>query len=174
MPHGIIIFGLNGSGKTTLGRELARLLNFKYIDHEDYAFEKSEIPYTNPRSSEETAALMLADIEKCRGFVLSAVKGNFGSEIESLYSLAVYITVPTDLRIERVKQREHERHGKRIREGGDMYEQNIKFMDFIASRSLSGIEEWMKTLACPVISIDGTKDLQENVDMILKEMEEGA
>ena len=46
-PHGIIIFGANGSGKTTLGRELARILDFKHTDIEDYCFEQSEIPYTN-------------------------------------------------------------------------------------------------------------------------------
>jgi len=38
--NGILLFGANGSGKTTLGRELARILNFKHIDHENYAFEE--------------------------------------------------------------------------------------------------------------------------------------
>lgn len=33
-PQGIIVFGANGAGKTTLGRELARILNFKHMDHE--------------------------------------------------------------------------------------------------------------------------------------------
>ena len=42
--HGIIVFGANGSGKSTFGRELARVLNFKHMDIEDYYFEKSEIP----------------------------------------------------------------------------------------------------------------------------------
>ncbi|MDR7855204.1 shikimate kinase [Tissierella sp.] len=49
-PHGIIVFGANGSGKSTLGRELANLLNFKYMDIEDYHFYKSKIPYTLERS----------------------------------------------------------------------------------------------------------------------------
>lgn len=48
-PHGIIIFGANGSGKTTLGSELARILNFKHMAHEAYAFAESETPYTNKR-----------------------------------------------------------------------------------------------------------------------------
>lgn len=45
-PHGIIVFGANGSGKTTLGCELAHLLNFKHMDHEDYHFknQKFHIP----------------------------------------------------------------------------------------------------------------------------------
>lgn len=38
MPKGILIFGANGSGKSTLGRELARVLNYTYMDIEDYHF----------------------------------------------------------------------------------------------------------------------------------------
>lgn len=63
-PHGIIVFGANGSGKSTLGRELANILNFKYMDIEDYYFEKSKIPYTIERSHEECLNLMLADIKR--------------------------------------------------------------------------------------------------------------
>ena len=89
MAHGILIFGANGSGKSTLGRELARILGFKHIDHEDYAFEESDIPYSVERPFEKCAVLMLADIEKSNGFVLSAVTGDFGDKNESLYGLAV-------------------------------------------------------------------------------------
>jgi shikimate kinase len=71
-PHGIIVFGANGSGKSTLGRELARILNFKYMDIEDYHFKKSETPYTVERLHEDCLNLMLADIEKYNSFVLSA------------------------------------------------------------------------------------------------------
>jgi hypothetical protein len=42
--------------------------------------------------------------------------------------------------------------------GGDMYEQRRKFIDFVASRSLTRIEQWAETLTCPIISIDGTID----------------
>lgn len=161
-PQGIIVFGANGSGKSTLGRELARVLNFKHMDIEAYAFKESEIPYTNPRSHEECIELMLADIERERGFVISAVTGDFGDKIVSLYDLAVFLSAPIELRIKRIKQRAHERYGERVREGGDMYEQNMKFIDFAATRSLSKIEQWAETLLCPVIRIDGTKDWRGN------------
>ena len=70
-PRGIIVFGANGSGKTTLGRELARILNFKYMDIEDYCFPKSEIPYSVVRSREDCLKSMLNDIEKYRSFVIT-------------------------------------------------------------------------------------------------------
>ena len=161
-PHGIIVFGENGSGKTTLGRELARVLNYKHMDIESYAFKESDIPYTHPRPQEEYIALMLADIKKHRSFVISAVTGDLGVTIPLFYELAVWIEAPLDTRIKRIEQRAYERYGARVREGGDMYEQNLNFIDFVASRSPARIEQWAQTLACPVIRVDGTVDWRIN------------
>ena len=169
MSQGIIVFGANGSGKSTLGRKLAHILNYKYMDIEDYNFIKSEIPYTVVRTREDCLNLMLADIEKYGSFVLSAVVGDFGEEISTMYNFAVFISAPLETRIERIKQRAYEQHGERIRKGGDMYEQHLKFVDFVASRSLSRIEQWAKTLVCPVIYVDGIKPISENTEMIVEE-----
>ena len=168
-PCGIIVFGLNGSGKTTLGRELARILNFKRMDIEDYYFEESEIPYTVPRSRVDCLSLMLADIEKHGSFVLSAVTGDFGDAVSRFYELAVYMTAPLELRIGRVKKRAYEQHGERVLKGGDMYEQEQKFFSFAASRSLLKIEQWAQTLTCPVIRIDGTVDWHINAANIAEQ-----
>jgi adenylate kinase family enzyme/ADP-ribose pyrophosphatase YjhB (NUDIX family) len=153
--QGILIFGANGSGKTTLARELASILKFKHIDHEDYAFEKSEIPYTKPRAFEDCVNLMLADIKESRGFVLSAVTGNFGSEIESMYGLAIYLQAPLDVRLKRIARRGINRYGERVGKGGDMYKGQNEFEEFVAKRPLSKTEEYAKTLNCPVIRADG-------------------
>jgi adenylate kinase family enzyme len=166
-PHGIIIFGANGSGKTTLGCELARVLNYKHMDIEDYAFADSEIPYTNERSLDEQTKLMLADIEKNHRFVLTAVTGDFGDIIPQYYKLAVHISASLDVRVERIKQRAYERHGERIREGGDMYEQHLEFVDFVVSRSLTRIEQWAKTLSCPIIRVDGKENWRKNAENIV-------
>ena len=165
-PQGIIVFGPNGSGKTTLGRELARILNFKHMDIEDYYFEKSEIPYTIERSHEDCLNLMLADIEKYRSFIITALTGEFGDTIPMFYNLAVYMTAPKELRVKRVKQRAYKHHGERVCEGGDMYEDYLKFVNAVSSCSLSRIEQWMKTLSCPVIRIDGAEDWRVNAEII--------
>ncbi len=158
MPKGIIIFGANGSG--------ARVLNYKYMDIEDYHFIKSEIPYTVERSREDCLNLMFTDIEKYHSFVISAVTGDFGEEISLMYDFAVFMSAPLETRIERIKQRAFKQHGERVYEGGDMYEQQLKFVDFVASRSLSRIEQWAETLVCPVIHVDGTKSISENTEFI--------
>ena len=161
MQRGIIIFGANGSGKSTLGRELARVLNFKYMDIEDYHFEKSKIPYTIERSRENCLNLMLADIKKYNSFVLSAVTGDFGEEISSMYDLAVFMSAPIEIRMERIEKRAYEKHGERILKGGDMHEQHLKFVNFARLRNLSNIDKWAETLNCSVICVDGTWDYRQ-------------
>ncbi len=127
-PHGIIIFGANGSGKTTLGRELARILNYRHMDIEDYCFEKSEIPYTKVRSKKNYLKLMLTDIEKYGSFVISTVIGDLGDIIPQFYELAIFMSAPHELRMERVKNRSYQLYGERVCEGGDMYEQELKLI----------------------------------------------
>ena len=172
-PRGIIVFGANASGKSTVGRELARILNFKYMRHQDYHFEESEIPYTVERSREDCLSLMLADIEKYGSFVLSAVTGDFGNMIPQYYELAVYVSAPLEIRMKRLEQRAYERHGERIRKGGDMYEQHLKFTDFVASRPLSRIEQWAETLTCLIIRIDGTEDWRANAEYVAEQYLKG-
>jgi uridine kinase len=153
-----MVFGANGSGKTTLGRELARILDFKRMDIEDYYFLPSEIPYTAERTREEVINLLLADIKEHGSFVLSGVTGDYGDIIPQYYKLGVYIEVPLELRLKRIEQRQNERFGERVQKGGDMYEQQLDFVDFVKSRSLSRINEWAETLTCPIIRVDGTQD----------------
>jgi uridine kinase len=170
-PTGILLFGANGSGKTTTGRELARVLGWKHIDAEDIFFEPSDVPYTNPRTREEAARLLLAEIERCRRFVLTSVTGDYGGEVVRWYKLAVYLSAPLALRLERFDQRESVRHGERVLQGGDMYESHNKFRDFIANRPLEKIERWGETLTCPVIRMDSMVDWRTNAKNIAMQYE---
>lgn len=169
MPKGIVVIGANGSGKSTLGRELAHILQYKYMDIEDYYFVKSEIPYSVARSREECLAFMLDDIEKYTSFVMSAVNGDFGEKINAMYECAVFMSAPLEIRLERIKQRAYKQHGERVCEGGDMFDQEKKFYNFVASRTLSEVEKWAETLLCPVIRVDGTKPVHENTAWIVSQ-----
>ncbi|MDR2932768.1 MAG: AAA family ATPase [Oscillospiraceae bacterium] len=165
-PHGIIVFGANGSGKTTLARELARVLSYKHMDIEDYCFEETAIPYAKARPREDYINLMLNDIEKHRSFVLSTVIGDLGDAIAQFYELAVYMSAPHELRMERIKQRSFSQFGNRVLKGGDMVERELRFYEFVATRPLEKIERWAHTLTCPVIHIDGTLDWRVNAAFI--------
>ena len=76
-------------------------------------------------------------------FVLSAVDGDFGEEITQMYKLAVFLSAPVEIRMQRTKRRAYEQYGERVMPGGDMYEQQQRFMDFARERSLSHINTWL-------------------------------
>lgn len=166
MSYGIAIIGANGSGKTTLGKYLAELLNYKHMDVEDYYFRESEIPYANPRTREEVQELMLADIKKHNQFILSSVNCDFGDEINTLYDYIIYIKAPLDIRLERVKQRSLDRFGSRVLEGGDMYEQEQKFFNFVAARTMDKTDAWLQDVKCPVFYVDGKEPIAINAQRI--------
>ena len=54
--------------------------------------------------------------------------------------------------------------------GGDLYEQEESFFQLVESRSEDFVESWVQTLNCPVIKVDGTKPLEENIAFIIKEI----
>ena len=49
-----------------------------------------------------------------------------------------------------------------------MYEQQNEFYNFVASRKTDKVEKWLKTLSCQVIKLDGTKNIHDNVNCIVK------
>lgn len=165
--HGIILLGANGSGKSTLGRELARVLNFAHFDVEEYYFYKTDIPFTSMRPEEERTWMLLSDMEKHGSFVVSGDISDWSKEFLTAFDLVIFLSAPADIRMKRIENREHERWGDRIREGGDMYEQQKKFRAFAASRDISKLEPRASLYSCPVLRVDSTKPMKENMDEIL-------
>ena len=113
MGIGIIVCGLNGCGKSTFGKALADKLNCKFMDIEDYYFPKTNnnYIYASPRTRAEVAELLYDDLKKRVRFVLASVRGDFGDEIEALFSFAVLISVPKEIRMERVRNRSFQNSG---------------------------------------------------------------
>lgn len=164
MIQGIAIVGGNGSGKTTLGKALAARLGWKAMDVEDYYFNPSSVPYAEPRTKGEVTQLLLADMKAHKRFVFSSVNCDYGPEINRLYSCVIYLQVPGDIRLARVKQRAVDKFGNRVLEGGDMYEQEQQFFKFVASRSMEKTDTWVQSLTCPVIHLDGTQPISTNTE----------
>ena len=44
-----------------------------------------------------------------------------------------YINLDKSIRLERIKQREEQRFGNRIKKGGDLYEQHLSFLEWVAN-----------------------------------------
>ena len=166
----ILICGLNGSGKTTLGKKLADALGFQFLNDEDYFFLKSDIPYSKSRTDEEVREFITSYIEQHKNIVLTATRGDLGDEINSFYDTVIYLFAPLELRLSRIKKREYDRFGKRVLKGGDMYEQQKEFHNFVVSRTTEKTEKWLNTLSCGVVKLDGSNPIDDNVEFIKKQL----
>lgn len=170
MGTGIIICGLNGAGKSTMGKALAKELGVCFIDIENLYFQKTDPHYTyaSPRTRKEVEQLLHSEIKAHKDFVLASVKGDYGENIHPFFRYAVLIDVPRDIRLQRVKERSFQKFGSRMLPSGDLYEQEENFFNLVKSRAENTVEEWVQTLDCPVIRVDGTKPIEENVKFIIE------
>lgn len=172
MGIGILICGLNGCGKSTVGRALAKEIGFHFIDNENLFFSRTDVnePYVNQNSRDKVERLLMDEVHEHGDFVFAAVKGDYGKEIISLYKYIVLIEVPKEIRSQRVRNRSFQKFGSRMLMGGDLFEQEESFFKMIESRQEDYVENWLRMLSCPVIKIDGTKPIEENVALIIKQI----
>ena len=168
MRSGILVCGLNGSGKSTLGKELARVLGYTFIDIEDCYFPKNDdnYLYAAPRSGDEAEKILWEKISSCDRFVLASVKGNFDEKITSLFEAIVRLNVTKEIRMNRIKERSFRKFGDRMLPGGDLHEIEESFFAMVEARTEQYVDDWLSGMKCPVIEVDGTKYVKENVKNI--------
>lgn len=168
MGIGIMVCGLNGCGKSTLGKALAQELGFHFIDNEYLFFSRAKLdePYTSPRSRAEAETLFAQEVNEHNNFVFASVTGDYAKNIDDLYQYVILIDVPKEIRMQRVRNRSFDKFGNRMLQGGDLYESEEAFFEYIENRPENHVEKWVETLNCPIIRVDGTKTIEENIEFI--------
>ena len=176
----IHIFGASGSGVSTLGRSLASYLQIPFYDADDFYWKKTNPPFIEAAPIEERKLLLKNAVSVCDSWVVAGTLVSWGDSIQDEFDLAVYLHVPKEERIRRLKIRESERFGTRIEVGGDMYDGHLKFIEwatqydegFLGGRSKPRHESWMKTLKCPILRIEGSENTQALINMVLNYLAE--
>ncbi|MDR1002786.1 MAG: AAA family ATPase [Oscillospiraceae bacterium] len=169
IPCGILIFGASGSGTTTIGRELARLLDCTHIEIDDIFWQKTDPPFQTPVPLEQRKRDLLAAAQKAGRFVASGSACGWDEAILPFLRLGVFVQTATAIRIERLKKREYNDFGERILPGGDMYENHTEFLEWVAKyddggadmRSHALHEKWIEAAPCPILRVDGTRDVHD-------------
>ena len=173
MKSGIMIIGPSGSGKTTLGKKLAEELRYPFFDVDEFIwrFDTPEL-YTVMYSREEKISRLQDAIAPYEHFVMAGSMSSFHAYFDEYFGMMVLLYAEPDIRIERVKERAVKRFGDRVAEGGDMYESNLKFLndnrryEEDGSPNLKEQREWMNSLPCIKLELDGAKSIDENLCII--------
>ncbi|SIO50582.1 P-loop NTPase family protein [Chitinophaga niabensis] len=153
----ILIFGASGAGSTTQGKDLSAVLNIPYFDTDHYFWETS---FTVKRDPVTRNSMLKADLAKQESFIVGGSLVSWGDEWTSIFDRAIFLYLPPDIRLERLRKREFERYGDVIYTDPERTKLYEEFMDWAASydtdtprRSLAVHEAWMKKLTCPVLTI---------------------
>jgi len=177
----IHVFGASGSGTTTLGKAIGKRLSCRALDSDDFFWLPTNPPYTTRRPADERVALIREEFAKDGDAVLSGSLVDWGDSLIPLFTLAVRLVTPTDERIRRIKEREHARFGSRIDDGGDMHAAHEAFLRWASAyddgpvtiRSRAEHDRWQTKLTCRLLTLDGTRPVDELVDEVERALAEG-
>jgi adenylate kinase family enzyme len=174
MNYNIIhIVGASGAGTSALGQVLELKYGYKWLDTDGYFWQKTDPPFVKSLPHEERVKLMSAAIQEFPQCAISGSLCGWGDVFIPRFDLVVFIDTPTDVRIKRLEKREAERFGERIRKDGDMYENHIYFIEWAKGydtrddgRCRKVHEEWLKTVSCPILRLDGTTQIDELLEQV--------
>lgn len=160
----IHIYGASGSGTSTLGKMLCVELGYYHLDTDDYYWLPTNPPFVVSRPVKERLELLLRDIHEKKNTIISGSLCGWGDEVIANFDLVIRLTVPDEVRIERLKKREFLRYGERISIGGDMHEGHLKFIKWaadydngdISMRSKALHDKWTTLIQCEIMILDGT------------------
>lgn len=175
----IHILGASGSGTTTLAIELAKRLNLTYFDSDNYLWLNTNIPYKEKRKLNERVELLKHDFSSNNDCVLSGSIYDWGDELIDLFDLIVFLWIPSNIRMERLKQRDIKRYGSLINKGEKMHEMHMDFMGWASKydngdvniRSRKSHENWLDKASCKVLRVEGSYEVDYKVKIIMNYIE---
>lgn len=174
----IHIFGASGSGATTLGKQLSLQLGWKHLDADDYYWEKTNPPFQTKIPLTAGNASITQAFEAHESVIISGSMVSWGKQWESAFDLAVFLYLPPEIRMERLRNRETERYGKLLQTDEPTISSSKAFLAWAAKyddpdfegRSLTIHNQWIKKLTCPVLRIEGDTTVSERVALVLDEI----
>jgi len=164
-PARIHITGPSGAGSTTLGHALADRLDFPVHDSDDYYWLPTAPPYREPRPAADRARLFAEMIGDRTDWIFTGSLMGWGDRFIPLLDLVVFLYVPCDCRIARLREREGRHFGnKAVAPGGWRHEETEDFIEWAShyddgtrdGRNLGNQRAWLAGLPCTVLELQGT------------------
>ena len=174
----ILIFGAAGSGSTTLAEAL-KPYGYAHVEVDEAIFELTDPPFLKRRTEQEARAYLETQVSKHEYVVISGAMVGFGDSLKSSIDLFIFLHIPTEERITRIKQRELSRFGSRVLPGGDMYQMHMDFLAWVKAyetgddtvRSLAQHRKWLSNVQKPVIEITTVLSVEAIIEKIIPFLE---
>lgn len=169
----IMIMGASGAGATTLGDALVKNNpDFLHLDSDVYFWEKTDIPFDQPRKTEERNLLFESDFSTQKNIVVTGSIFNWNNIYKDLFDLVVLLYIPQKLRLQRLADREILRYGNKI-----LFDEklNAKYKAFLAwaaeydleentsNRTLRQQKKWLTEVQCTTLFLEGDLTVKERL-----------
>jgi adenylate kinase family enzyme len=172
MPR-IHITGASGTGTTALGRALAGRLRIPHFDSDDYYWIPTVPPYRIRRDKAVRDARLDEDLASFADWVWSGSALSWN--IQPAVTLCVFLTVPRELRLTRLRAREqaafelpYVSHEERDAELEVFLAWAASYDDGgMTGRTLARHEAWLAGLSIPVLRIDGDTTTEQRVERVV-------
>ncbi|MEM6843724.1 MAG: AAA family ATPase [Bacteroidota bacterium] len=174
----IHLVGASGSGVTTLGQALAKELAYPYFDVDNYYWKKTDPPFTEKQPVAHRQTSLRTDLSPHPNWILGGSLISWSDFIQDTFDLTVFLNLPPDVRIARLRRREQQRYGTVIETDPVRRRQYEDFMEWAAQyerddfsgRSRKNHLDWLETLKCPVLKLEGDLSVADRVRRVKDEL----
>lgn len=172
MPDRIHIFGASGSGTTSLASALAARHGHRHLDVDDFYWLPTDLPYREPRPRDARLALLRPAVAESPRWVLSGSLCGWGDSLISEFELVIFLVVPREVRLARLRARERERYGaEALAPGGVLYHAHVEFLHWAGRYDVGGVEirsralheAWLAGVPDPLLRLDGNRTVGEQL-----------
>lgn len=178
-PRHIHILGASGSGTTTLGQALASQLGCPHLDTDSFFWLPTDPPFQVKREREERQRLLMKELTCRPQWVLSGSLCGWGDLAIPLFTHVVFLWLPTEVRLARLRQREQQRFQEAVQPGGSLFGAHWRFLEWAAGydtgdesmRSRQLHETWLAALPCPVVRVERDLPVKESARIVIRYME---
>lgn len=172
MPSRIHIVGASGSGTTSLGSAIAAKHGHRHLDTDSFYWYPTDPPYRQPRPRETRLVLLRDALTGCERWVLSGSLCGWGDLLIPEFELVIFLVVPTEVRLARLRAREIARYGHEdIAAGGRLHQSHAEFLHWAGRYDIGGLDmrsrarhdEWLGALPAPVLELAGDRPVAEQL-----------
>ena len=161
----INIVGAPGSGTTTLGRALSATLGFEFVDADSFYWKDTVPPFKEKVETKVRLEMILAEVASSEASIISGSVCGWGSELEDAFDMVIFLSLPTELRLQRIEARELSLFGRAdpaFMAWAAQYEKGE-----LPGRSRARHEAWLESRRCPVLRFEHDQSVDERVQQII-------